>query len=107
MKDVFDLYGFYSENIQLARNVVEEVLGKKMIEHDSSYRGEYLRLDIGYENFILQSNFDLSEKECFEKDFANYPVILYVNYTNRSEKLKEGFGRIDKCTLLRHNTYDQ
>lgn len=106
MRNIFDLYGFYSEDIELAQKILEEVLNKKMIEHESGYRGEYLRLDIGHENFILQRNIDYFDNECLETEFPDYPIILYISYTNRSGKLMESLEGTGKYTLLKHNEYD-
>jgi hypothetical protein len=86
MESISDLYGFEVEEIEEARQLVENVLGVRLDAHGSLYRGgEYYRKKFGEGKLILQPNADLLwqegdplEERYAETDFTNYPILLYL-----------------------------
>ena len=102
---VYDLYGAASDDMNKAKLALEEALKIKFIARDSTYNcGEYfLSGQKGEENFVLKRNLDPFDLAPLEMDFPQYPMLLYVNHTSRSEEL---FDRIQagvkELTLLSH-----
>ena len=85
---IYDLYGVECNDIETARFVIEDLLNMSMIAHDSIYRGVYYRFNsVGQENFILQNNYNDFEEEWTEKRYSKYPLLLYVNETQRSSEV--------------------
>lgn len=86
----YDIYGQESSDFKMLLIAIERALSIQFEVHQSYYRGgEYYKFvgDDG-ENFILQKNFNPIEAEWTERDFEEMGVILYVNETERSEKLE-------------------
>lgn len=88
---VFDLYGHKDgADLESVRHLAERALGVVFAAHESSYVGDYYRHGLsGAENFVLQRNFNKIEQEWTEKSFKEYPVLLYVNESQRAEGLEE------------------
>jgi len=102
--NIYDLYGFRIEDLETVRATVENALSIKFIAHESSYRGgDYYRFGkIGEEEFTLQRNFNPIDKEWIEEEFQGFPILLYVDKTNRSEKIERLLAaRIAEFSLLR------
>ena len=74
----YDLYGYDDQDIESARQAIQDAFGIVLKAHESSYHcGAYYRLgDIGTEHFILQRNYDDFEKEWTEDAFQKYPLFL-------------------------------
>jgi len=100
----YDLYGIECADIGVARAIVEGALKITLVAHESGYRcGEYFRYkDVGDEHFILQKNYDEFEDEWTEESFSQYPQLLYVNETTRSEELGKFLQSDERVSLLRH-----
>ena len=101
---VYDLYGTTIVELNEAKIVVETVLGLELKAHESGYHcGEYFRLnDVGEEHFILQRNFDDFENEWTEESFSQYLILLYVNETERSDKIRALLEQSNNFVLLEH-----
>ncbi len=99
---IFDLYGFKeSGNLESARQLAERALGVSLAPHSSSYVGAYFRFGLsGGENFILQENYNKVEQELNEKAFKEFPVLLYINESQKTEFL-EKLLRAEGFVLLR------
>lgn len=100
----FDIYGLLNIDLESAKTMVESVLGLKLQAHDSSYRGGsyYRQGTTGEENFILQNNIDLIDGEPI--DFPQYPILLYINHTDRSFEIRQMIeSSQEKMILLKHN----
>lgn len=92
MKSNYDLYGFSSSDISHLAAILSRALSIEWILHESDFKGKYYRFGMpGEEEFILQYNFDEreNEKEWNEPEFKQYPVVLYINNTQRSEEIRK------------------
>lgn len=98
----FDLYGSNSPDIAAVSRAVGATLSMTMVARSSSYIGDYfLGEGDGDENIKVQENLDTEDLPT-EPDFAEYPVIVHVNSTQRSDEIRpqlEGVG----LKLLRHD----
>ena len=100
---VYDLYGILYDDINFAKTTIENILRITMQAHDSLYLGEYFLFDdVGEEHFILQKNYNEFEDEWNEKTFSQYPLLLYVNETPRSEDLVKLLSKDEKIVFLTH-----
>jgi hypothetical protein len=86
----FDLYGLRNATLEDARLEVERAIGTAFAEHESSYHGGvYYRLgQPGAEQLILKRNFDKREDGWAESQFKEYPFLLYVSGSTRTEALE-------------------
>lgn len=100
----YDLYGVRCESMEHARSVIESLLNIVLIAHESGFHcGEYYRLyDVGQEHFILQNNYDAFEGEWTEEAFQEFPILFYVNETDRSGDLKSVLLGEKRIVLLKH-----
>lgn len=58
----------------------------------------------GGEGFILKENTDPFDGEAVEPLFSDYPILLYVDKTTRSDEIASLLNM--KFFLLRHKLYD-
>jgi len=103
-----DTYGSRDMNLDSIRRAIETALGVEFHLHDSLYRGgDYYRCeDTPPERFILQRNHDLLDDEPAERDYSEYPVILYVEETARSSEITSLLRQSDApLSLLKHKDY--
>jgi hypothetical protein len=102
----YDLYGIKGVTIFEAKLGIEKDLMFSFEERESTYQGGgYYRFgSIGVEEFVLKSNVDPFDGEAVEQKFPEYPILLYVNMTSRSEKI--GGLLSEEFCLLRHEVYD-
>ena len=99
-----DIFGFPANNLELARNALETCLEVQFVPHESSFRGEYYLYEgRDGEELLLEMNVDPEDGEPFYSEFSEYPVILLVDATTRSEQLAKLLpDKIEGCKLLRH-----
>lgn len=105
MSQAYDLYGTTTMSIVQLRDIIVEALGITFTLHDSAFRGgTYFRAgDLGGEEFVIQRNsfeFD-DEQEVAEPEFAHYPVIFWVAWTERGDELREELAVIEGLDFLR------
>lgn len=80
----FDLYGFYSDNMDYWAPILADNLNIKWTAHENSFTGGYYR----YYNREMFEVFEL-RVNCFEKDkyfepkFTQYKSLLYIGPTQR------------------------
>ena len=92
-----DLYGFQVEDIEVARHLVESVLGIKLDAHESLYQGgDYYRKELGDAELILQPNKDLLwqdvdplEDRWAEPEFAVYPILLFLEGHSDADAMRD------------------
>ena len=90
MKKIFDIYGSQINDLQLCLKIIESAFDIQFEAHDSSYLGVYYRWGKKYgEEFILQNNYDESEREFREKRFFNYKTLLYVNLPSDPDGIRK------------------
>lgn len=86
----YDLYGFRHEDLEAARRAVEQALGIRLIAHESSYIGDYYKLDtMGEESLELRRNIDPLDNEPAELEFPDIGVLLYIHGTERAKELEQ------------------
>lgn len=90
----------------MARERAEELAGISLEERDSAYYGGiyYLYGDNGSEYFVLKNNIDTFDGEPVEQELSDYPILFYVNATNRSVELMEAL-KVEGVSLLRHEIF--
>jgi len=99
-----DIFGFLSNDLDGVRHSLEARLRIRFVPHESSFRGDYyLYEDPNGEELLLEMNMDPEDGEPFYSDFSEYPILLIVGYTTRSEQLTKLLqNNIEGCKLLRH-----
>ncbi|WP_454834568.1 hypothetical protein [Pseudomonas lini] len=102
----YDLYGVKGLTILEAKLKVEESLKLSFDERESTYQGGvYYRFGSDEsEKFLLKGNVDPFDGEAVEQKFSEYPVLLYVDMTVRSEEVRCLLS-MEFC-LLRHELYE-
>jgi len=107
MTVAYDLYGVRGLSLLLAKGRAEKMLGVSLEERDSSYQGGiyYIWGRNDSEHFVLKVNVDPFDEEPVEQSFLDFPVLLYINATERSSEIEE-IIRKDGCfKLLRHEVF--
>jgi hypothetical protein len=103
-----DIYGAKSDDLEHVKFAIESKLHIQFEPHHSSYHGgDYYRNGDGSsEHFILQRNIDLIDNEPAESDFVDFPVILYVEETERSSEIRELLEASESpLSLLKHEDF--
>jgi hypothetical protein len=105
--NTYDLYGTKYLSLALARAQIKDLAGILLEERDSTYHSGvyYFQGDSGSEHFILKNNIDPFDGEAVEQAFADYPVLFYVNATNRSLELMGMLKVEGGFSLLRHEDF--
>lgn len=103
----YDLYGTKCLNLGLARAQVEKLAGISLEERESTYHGGiyYLHGDNSSAHFVLKKNIDPFDGEPVEQAFSDYPILFYVNATNRSLELMDALIVEGGFSLLRHEIF--
>jgi hypothetical protein len=102
---VYDLYGFMSNDIEGARNILESSLGIQFGVRESAYQGgEYFQCGkTNDEHFVLKRNVDPIDGEPAEMSFPVHQILFYVNDTTRSADLQNRMNEGARdFALLRH-----
>lgn len=101
------LFGVRDASIGQARAEIESALGFCFEERESSYQAGlyYIFGAKGSEQFVLKQNLDPFDGEPAEQDFPEYPLILYINSTNRPSELIVSFSTKEKFELLRQEFF--
>lgn len=105
----YELYGFMSNDINGARNLLEASLGIRFDAHESDYQGgEYFQCgNTCGEHFVLKRNIDPVDGEPSEMSFPIYQILFYVNDAPLSIDLLERINQNAKYfVLLRHENFD-
>lgn len=106
---VYDLYGSRSATLEAMREAVESVLDVEFAAHRSDYVGDYYRT-AGFvgETIVIQRNCldDADEGEVLEPEFADRPVLLYVNKTGRGDEIRDLLLTIPGLEHLRRDSLD-
>lgn len=99
-----DLYGLPHLSLVAARELINQLFGIVVEERHSEYQGGnyYKYGDNESENFLLKRNLDPFDGEAVEMDFPDYPIILYINETMRSEEIKNLVAMESAILLLRY-----
>lgn len=99
----YDLYGARNVSAFQAKIKLENILGIRFEERESSFQGgAYFKYKNQSENFILKNNLDLIGGEPAEQTFDQYQILLYINSTDRSAELSSKILEDESFELLRH-----
>lgn len=104
----YDLYGCKLSVLTDAKRSLESLLGVQFERRNSSYQGgEYYRHGAeAAEHFILKKNIDPYDDEPAEAKFPDYPILFYVNASERPAQLRDGIERLGEgFILLRHDDF--
>jgi hypothetical protein len=83
----FDVYGFKTNDLELVKSWIEPIIGF-LKPCESSYIGEYYRLDVSStENYVLQPNY--CDEDWTEEEYQDCEVILHVNQALRGDEIRE------------------
>lgn len=103
----YDVYGFESDDFEVARHIIEEALKIQFEAHDSFYIGDYYRFrrDDG-EEFLIKENFDEDLEDYREREFKEFPLLLYIEESTKEkvEKYKAILSNLEGVTFLRRET---
>ncbi|MCA0212764.1 MAG: hypothetical protein LCH79_06265 [Proteobacteria bacterium] len=91
-----------------AKKILEELLTLQFEARESDYQnGEYFRAgNRTGEHFELKKNEDPFDGDPVEMKFPEFPTLLYINATSRSEELTKIVGHArGGFTLLRHEDF--
>jgi hypothetical protein len=107
MTTAYDLYGSKNLSLESARGRVGEALGVFLEERDSSYQGGtyYMWGRSDSEHIILKENVDPFDGDPVEQSFPNYPVLLYINATERSSDIEKSIRQDGSFNLLRREVF--
>jgi hypothetical protein len=84
---ISDLYGLRTDDLELARIWVEEIIGT-LQPHESSYIGEYYRLNISNkEKYILHPNF--FDSDWSEEEYQHCGMLLYIYESPKIDKIRK------------------
>jgi hypothetical protein len=91
----YDLYGFSTDDIDVAKSIVERALNVKLEAHDSDFVDDYfmLQTDEG-EEIVLKENYSKEEDAYREPDFNGQAILLYI------DELTEGNSKVIEAALL-------
>lgn len=90
----YDKYGSHID-IESTKVKIEKCLGIKLEDRDSSYWGAYyISKNNTGESIKIIENMDPIDREPLDIEFSNYPVIIYVDETDRSDEIQELFNHI-------------
>jgi hypothetical protein len=104
----YDLYGTRSMSTDELQEAVASALGISFEARYSSFIGPYFNADLEEENFAIWPNFldGGDEDEIQEPEFADRPVLLYVNDSERGAELEHVLTEIPGLEHLRRDTRD-
>ena len=89
MESYYDIYGFGVDEIDNIAKKIEEFLQIKWVPRHSSFIGDYYQVGRHREeSFKLQSNYSTEEGEWTIPEAKEYPILLYVNNTQRPEQIE-------------------
>lgn len=100
-----DLYGTLCEDIEQVKRAVEAALDCTLQRHESAYvSGDYYRAQLASgESLILKSNIDPLDGEPVEGAASQFPILLYVDNTSRSDEIGSKLGSANiSFVLIRH-----
>lgn len=82
-----DKYGSH-ENIEFVKKIMEELLDIKFEGRDSSYWGEYyISRNDSDEVIRIIENLDPIDEEPIYPEFSDYPVLMHISFTKRSDAI--------------------
>ena len=101
------LYGIRDASLGLVKSEVERLFGIIFEERESSYQAGiyYIFGQANSEQFLLKRNVDPFDGEPAEQGFPDYPVILYINATERDHELKALLATRSEFALLRDEVF--
>jgi len=88
---IYDIYGFKTDSFTDVTPAVERAIGLNFEMRESCYRGgTYYKYgkDPRKENFSIQKNYNPAEEEWEEENYQEMKILLFVNNTERANKLK-------------------
>lgn len=100
-------YILYGSKVSLtkAKEILEELLTLQFEARESEYQGgEYFHAGCMIaESFELKRNVDPFDGDPVEMNFPEFPTLLYINESSRSEELIKSLALADRdFILLRH-----
>lgn len=107
MNIAYDLYGAKELSLLQAKECLEEMLKISFEEKESSYQGGiyYFWGCNEKEHYILKVNLDPFDGEPVEQTFPSFPVLLYINATERSSSMSAVISEVGLFNLLRHEIF--
>ena len=103
----FLLYGIRKSSLSEAKVSAESMLGFFFAERDSFYQaGIYYDFGAGgEEQFVLKKNIDPFDGDPVEQDFASFPILFYINSTDRPSELIALMTNTENFELLRQEVF--
>jgi hypothetical protein len=106
-----DLFGLATSDLEMARAVVEPILGVEMDAHESSYRcGDYYvkRLPNGNE-YSLQKNYDRVHDEWRYDEYKEMGALLFVSVKDAAslEEVSARLKSVDGVVHLHRESFSE
>ena len=102
----YDVYGFESDDFEVARNVLKEALNIQLEAHHSFYLGDYYKFcsDDG-EEFTIKENFVEDVEDYRERKHKQFPLLLYIEELTKenSENYRIIFSQYEGVVFLRRD----
>ncbi len=105
LRYIYDLYGFKQDNLEEIKGVIDSTLGICLSEdYIGNRKAEEYKYHSGIkEEFVLTNNFFKQYDKWLETEFSQYPILLYVSGTTRSDEIgAKLMATIEGIELLRH-----
>jgi hypothetical protein len=111
-KNYYYLFGSITKDIEDINKLLYDKLDLEFQPHESSYVGEYLKYSGMYADKItIERNFNKLENDWKEKNFQQYPTLIYVSNINgknadklsKSMYLKNALTKLEDISLLRED----
>jgi len=103
----YDLDGSHTLSLVEMREAMESCLEIRFTLRDSDYRGgDYFRAgDLGDEGLVIQAKpFEYeNEEEVAELEYADYPVIAWIAWTERGDDFREKLRKVSGLNFLRRS----
>jgi len=102
---VYDTFGFALDDLEQVRSALENCLGIRFVPHESSFIGDYYLYENpeNGESLSLQRNEDPEEGGPLYCEFSEFPTVLHVSETDRSDELAALLQRaVEGCKLAKH-----
>ncbi len=98
----FDLYGAHNSSLEEVLDAIQHNLDSEFALHDSDYLGgEYFRSASPREEILVQPNSPDDEGYCPEPDFEEWPILVYVNKSERWDEVDHAMSKIEGLKRLR------
>jgi hypothetical protein len=115
-KSYYYLFGSMREDIEDVKQLLYKKLDLDFEPHESSYVGEYLKYSgVHADKITIERNFNKMENDFKEKEFQQYPTLIYVSNINgknadklsKSTYIKGALTKMEDISLLKEQVIEE